>query len=156
VAIPDPALALEGEPLAWSGSLSSNTDLLDFSPFHSCEARDDPLHSVGCTTGGSQMQIGEPSRLISIAPLEVPGEPSALTAPPRLRVTLSISRQPEESCGTLVRDRIRLDRFPTPMRRLRCLRDSLLKIPVQWIALQVQFIAEGRRSPAVASSRLLI
>jgi hypothetical protein len=83
------------------------------------------------------MQIGEPSRSILIAPPEVRGEPSALTAPPRLRVTLFISRQPEESCGTLVRDRIRLDRFPTPMRRLRCLRDSLLKIPVLWIALQV-------------------
>jgi hypothetical protein len=27
--------------------------------------------------------------------------------------------------------------FPTPMRRLRCFRDSLLKIPVLWIALQV-------------------
>jgi hypothetical protein len=53
------------------------------------------------------MQIGEPIRSISIAPLEVPGEPSALTAPPRLRVTLFLSRQPEESCGTLGRDRIR-------------------------------------------------
>jgi hypothetical protein len=37
----------------------------------------------------------------------------SLTAPPRLRVTLFLSRQPEGSCGTLVRDRIRcgLDRF---------------------------------------------
>ena len=31
---PDPALALEDEPLAGSGSLSSNTDLLDFLHFY--------------------------------------------------------------------------------------------------------------------------
>jgi hypothetical protein len=45
------------------------------------------------------------------------GMPAALTGKPyrapRLRVTVFLSRQPEESCGTLGRDRIRwgLDRF---------------------------------------------
>ena len=38
--------------------------------------RDDPLQSVGRTSAGSQMQIGEPLRSILIEPLEVPGEPS--------------------------------------------------------------------------------
>ena len=71
MAIPDPALALEGEPLAWSGSLSSNTDLLDFFPFHRKsffgQARQRNLPLTSLTHPSRSKGSGLPGLLIRVA-----------------------------------------------------------------------------------------